>query len=107
MLDRREKNRHVRLGTAVRLNIGVLRTEKLFRSVDRRLLGDIRKLAAAVITLARIALGILVRKNSAHRLEHRLRDKILRSNKLKPIDLPPNFRINGIADQRISFRDRR
>jgi hypothetical protein len=34
-------------------------TEKLLRTVDRRLLDDIGKFAAAVISLARVALGIL------------------------------------------------
>ena len=75
----------------VRLHVGVLGAEDLLRAVDRRLLDNVRKFAPAVITLARIAFGILVRKNRAHRLKHGLGHKILRRDQLKPVRLPPNL----------------
>ena len=51
---------HVRLRAGVRLDVGVLGAEELLRALDRERLGDVDELAAAVVALARIALGVLV-----------------------------------------------
>ena len=58
------EQRHVHSGvgtrTRVRLHIDIGRSEQLLSPVNRQLLGDVDKLAAPVIALARIAFGILV-----------------------------------------------
>ncbi len=59
-LKHREVDRHVRLSTRVRLNVGILRTEELLGAVTGDVLDDIDLLAPPVVTLAGIALGILV-----------------------------------------------
>ena len=68
VLQRGEKNRHIRLRSRMRLNIRVFRPENLFRAVNRQLLDDISKLAAAIISFLRITFGVFVRKNRTHRL---------------------------------------
>ncbi len=61
----REVHRHVRLRAGVRLHVGVLGAEQRLRAVDRELLDDVHVLAAAVVALARIALGVLVREDAS------------------------------------------
>ncbi|SKF64881.1 Uncharacterised protein [Mycobacteroides abscessus subsp. bolletii] len=53
--------RRIRLRSGVRLHIRVRRAEQGLRPLDREPLGDINVLATAVVTPARIALGVLVR----------------------------------------------
>jgi hypothetical protein len=55
----------------VRLHVRVLGAEELLRAVDRELLDLVDDLAAAVVALAGIALGVLVRRHGADGLEHR------------------------------------
>ncbi len=54
------EHRLVGLRAGVRLDIGGIGAEQLFRPIDGQLLGHINMFAAAVIALARIALGVLV-----------------------------------------------
>ena len=49
-----------RLGTGVRLHVGVLRTEQPFGSLDGEALHDVHVFAAAVVAAAGGALGVLV-----------------------------------------------
>ena len=53
-----------------------------FGALDGQVLNNIGVLAAAVIALAGIPLGILVGKDTAHRLQHGFAHKILRGNQL-------------------------
>ena len=69
-LQQREVHRHVGLRAGVRLHVGVLGAEQLLRARDRERLGDVDELAAAVVALARIALGVLVGQHRAGRFEH-------------------------------------
>jgi hypothetical protein len=59
-LQHREKDRLIRLRPRMRLHVGVLGIEQLFDAIDREPFGNVDEFAAAVVTLARIALGILV-----------------------------------------------
>ena len=59
-LGQREHHRAVRLCARMRLDVGETATEQLFRAVDRELLDLVRRVAALIITLARIALGVFV-----------------------------------------------
>ena len=56
-----------------------------FSAVDRELLDLVHDLAAAVVPLARIALGVLVGERRAHRLEHRAADEVLARDQLEPV----------------------
>ena len=82
----------------MRLDISMFCPEDLLRTIDRSLLHDIGEFAAAVVTLARITLGVLIRKDRSHRLEDGFRDKIFRSNQLETVRLPRNF----VIDRRLN-----
>jgi hypothetical protein len=60
----------VGLRSGVRLDVSVGRSEQLLGSVDGELLGDIDELAAAIVTLAGVAFGVLVGENRSLCLEH-------------------------------------
>ena len=64
-LQQREIHRHVGLRARVRLHVGVLGAEQRLRAVDGQRFGDVDELAAAVVALARIAFGVLVRQHRA------------------------------------------
>ena len=59
---------HSQIGlcTAVRLHIGIFCTKQLTGTVDGQLLHFVHKLAAAVIAVAGITLGIFIGKHAAH-----------------------------------------
>ena len=65
-----------------------LAAEQLLGPLDRQRLGDVDELAAAVVALARIALGVLVGHDRALRLEHGARDDVLRGDQLDLVLLP-------------------
>ena len=58
-----EEDGHVRLRAGVRLHVDVLGAEELLGPFDGQPLDDIDELAAAVVALAGIALGVLVREH--------------------------------------------
>ena len=68
-----------------------LRAEQLLGALDRQRLGDVDELAAAVVALARIALGVLVGHHRALRLEHRPRDDVLGGDQLDLVLLAAEF----------------
>ena len=85
-LETAEVDRHVRLRPSVRLHVRVLGTEERLGPVDRELLDLVDHLAPAVIALARISLGVLVRGHASHGLEHARPGEVLRRDQL---DLRP------------------
>src|SRR5205085_10220034 len=87
-LQRREVDGHVGDGAGVRLHVRVLGAEELLRPVDRELLDLVDDLAAAVVALARIALGVLVRRHASDRLEHARPGEVLGGDQLDLAALP-------------------
>ena len=81
----------VRLRAGVRLHVGVLGAKERLRAVDGQLLDAIHEFAAAVVALARIALGVLVGEDRAHRFEHGFGNKIFRRNQLEASALAAPF----------------
>ena len=81
-LEEREVGRHVRLRPRVRLHVRVLGAEELLRAVDRQLLDLVDDLAAAVVALAGVALGVLVRRHGADGLEHARPGEVLGRDQL-------------------------
>ena len=59
-LEEGQEHRLVGLGTGVRLHVGTIGAEQFLGAIDGKLLDHVDVLAAAVVALARIALGILV-----------------------------------------------
>ena len=61
---------HVGLRARVRLDVDVVGAEELLGAVDRQGFGDVDELAPAVVPLARIPLGVLVRQDRAGGFEN-------------------------------------
>ena len=102
-LEQRQVDAHVRLRAGVRLHVDVLGAEQRLGARDRQRLDDVHELAAAVIALARIAFGVLVRQHRAGGFEHGAADEVLRRDQLEAVGLPPRFVGDGLR----RFRDRR
>ena len=73
----------------------MLGPKKLLRPVARQVLDNVSVLAATVVALARISLGILIREHRPHSFQHRLAHKIFGSNQFQPLMLASGFVING------------
>ncbi len=79
-LDKRKINRHVGLRTRVRLYVGVLRAEELFRPLNGQVFHLVHALAAAIVALAGITLGVFIGENRSHGRHNSRRDQILRGD---------------------------
>jgi hypothetical protein len=74
--------------------------------VDRQLFGDVDVFAAAVVALARIALGVLVGQHRALAFEHRDRHEVLRGDHLERALLALEFQCQHLGDLGIDLRQR-
>ncbi len=93
----------VRLRARVRLHVRVLGAEQVERALDREALGDVDVLAAAVVALARIALGVLVGEDRSLALEHRHRDEVLGRDHLERALLALELQREHLRDLRIDL----
>jgi len=66
----------------VGLDVGVFRAEQLRRAVDCQLLDLVGELAAAIVALAGIALGVLVRQGASLRVDDSLAGVVLTGDHL-------------------------
>ena len=66
-LQKGEVHGHIRLRARVRLNIGIDRAEELLGAIAGQVLGQVDDLAAAVVAVARVALGVLIGQNRSLR----------------------------------------
>ena len=82
----------------MRLDIGPLRIIDGLEPVDRELLNLIHHLATAVVALAGIALGVLVRADGTHRAEHVLGYVILGSYEFQAVLLPVGLLLDQLDD---------
>ena len=90
-LAQREVDGHVRLAARVGLDVGVLGAEQLARAPAGDVLHDVHVLAAAVIALAGVALGVLVGEIAAHGLHDRRRGEVLAGYQLNVVALAPQL----------------
>ena len=77
------------------LNVGVVGFEQCLRAINRKLLGDVNKFAAAVIALARITFRVFVGQHGALRFKHGGADVIFRSDEFDVIFLTLAFFLYG------------
>ena len=96
-----EEDGHVGLCAGMRLDVGVFRAEELLGAVDGELLDDIDVLAAAVVALARVAFGILIRQHAALRFHHGLGDDVLRGDELEFRALAIELEVEFFRDFRV------
>ena len=101
-LQQREEDRLVGLAARVGLDVGEARAEELAGPLDRQRLGHVDELAAAVVALARIALGVLVRHHRALRLEHGAADDVLRRDQLDLVALAAELAPDGGENLRVA-----
>ena len=104
-LEQREIDREVRLRASVGLHVRVLRAEELLGALDGDVFHLVDVLAAAVIPLGGVALGVLVGEHRAHRGEHRGADDVLRSDQLDVAALPGQLPSHRRADLGVGFGD--
>ena len=97
-LHQPEVHGHVRLRARVRLHVRVLGPEERLRPVDRELLDLVDDLAAAVVALAGVPLGVLVRRHRPDRLEHRGPGEVLRGDQLDLVALPLELGAEQLGD---------
>ena len=77
------------------------------RAIAREVLGDVHVLAAAVVALARQALGVLVGEPRALRLEHGGVDVVLARDQLDLVRLAMPLLLHRGPQLRVHVRDRR
>lgn len=92
----------VGIGAAMGLHVGMVGPEQPAGPVAGQVFHHVHALAAAVVPLAGVALGILVGEHRARCGQHRLADKVLRRDQL---DIAPLAVILG-PDGRAHLRDR-
>ena len=88
----------VSLRAGVGLDVGVLGAEQLARTLARDILGDIHGVAAAVVALAGIALGILVCEHGAHSRHNCGRNDVLAGDQLEIMLLALELQSHRVAD---------
>ena len=83
-LEQRLVHAHVGVGTGVRLDVGVLGAEQRLGPLDGQRLDVVDDGVAAVVALARVALGVLVRQHRPDGAQHRRRGEVLAGDQLQP-----------------------
>ncbi len=105
-LNQRMVDGAIGLRTRMRLHVGVVGTEQLFRPLDCQRFHIVDKLAAAVVTLAGIAFGVLVGQLAALRRHHQRTRVVLRGDQLDVFFLTLTLQCNGFGYFRIEGLDR-
>ena len=91
-------DRHVRLRARVGLDIGKACAEQLFCARNGDVLDHIHAFAAAVIALARIALGVLIGQHAAHGRHNGGGNDVFAGNQLQVAPLAIELCLHGVAD---------
>src|SRR6516164_5678230 len=102
-LHQRHEDFRIGGSAGMRLDIGETAPEQAARPLDRQPFGYVDILAAAVITLSRQALGILIGEHRALRLKHGAADDVLRRDKFDLVTLPAQFELDRFGNFRIAF----
>jgi hypothetical protein len=82
----------------MRLNIGMLGAEQRLDAIAGQRLNFVDEFAAAVITPAGIALGVLVREDGAGGFEDRGARVVFGGDQLQSLGLPPPLALDGLKD---------
>ena len=104
--EQRQEHGLVHLRAGVGLHVGEVGAEQLLGALDGERFGDVDVLAAAIVALAGIALGVLVGHDRALRLEHGAGDDVLGRDQLDLVLLAAEFLADGVGDLGIGFGQR-
>jgi hypothetical protein len=85
----------------VRLHVGEAAAEQPLGALDGQPLHLVHVLAAAVVAVARIALGVLVGEHAARRLQHGAGDDVLGGDQLDLVLLASELATDGAGDLRV------
>ena len=96
----------VGLRSRVRLHVNVFRAENFLAALARQVLHHVGELAAAIVALARIALGVLVGEDAGSGLEHGFGGEILAGDQLELRILPFHFMLDSIVNLRVDLGQR-
>jgi hypothetical protein len=96
VVQQRLVHAHVGVGAAVRLHVGVVGAEDALHPLDGQRLDVVDDGVAAVVALARVALGVLVGERAAHRTHDGRRGEVLAGDELQAGGLPFDFAIDEI-----------
>ena len=102
-VQKRKVDGQVGLCAGVGLHVGVLGTKQLAGAVDGDLLHLIHKLAAAVVAVAGVALGILVGQHTAHSCHHGGGNNVLAGDQLNVLALTAQLAVHGLAQFGVSL----
>ncbi len=91
----------VRLRAGMRLHVGVVRAEQLLAALARQVLDLVDDLAAAVVALAREALGVLVVEPGSERLEDGDRREVLGRDELERLLLAGQLLVHERRHRRV------
>ncbi len=95
------ERRQVGVGAAVRLHVGMPAAEHLPGPFDGQAFHLVVELAPAVVSRARISLGILVGQHRSRRFAHRGRDVVLAGDQLQRRLLPPLLAGDQLGNPRV------
>ena len=102
-LEARHEHGHIGLCAAVGLDVGILGAEEPFDAFAGEVLGEVDHLAAAVVTVTGIALGILVGEARAHGLHHLVADEVLAGNQFDTLLLALVLLLYNLKNFVVSF----
>jgi len=106
-LQQSKEHSLIGLAAGIRLHIGEFAIKQPAHALNSQCLGNIDKLAATIITPARIALGIFVGQDRTLRLKHSLRDDILGCYQFDLIALAVEFLVDRIENLGIDVGEAR
>ena len=98
-------DRHVRLGAAVGLHIGMIRAVEFAGPVPGQILHDVHILASAVIALSRVSFGIFVCQAGAHRGHDSRGNKVFAGDQLDMRPLSVQLQFNRFGHFRVRSAD--
>ncbi|MOA06780.1 hypothetical protein D3C78_1264410 [compost metagenome] len=82
----------------MRLNVGVVGAEQLLGAVDGQLLDHVDVLATTVVTLARVAFGVLVGQDRTLGFHDGWAGVVFRSDQLDMLFLAQSFLLHGFEE---------
>ena len=102
-LEACHEHSHVGLCARVGRHIGILGTENLFQALNGQILALVNALAATIITVTRITLGLLVGKAASHGLHNLVADEILTGNEFDTMLLAQMLALDDVKNRFVSF----
>ena len=106
-LQEAEEDGLVRLRAGARLHVGVLGAEQLLHPIERQPLDGVDLLAPAVVALARVPLGVLVRELGPLGRHHRRRGVVFGRDELDVLFLALVLALDGRPDLGVDAGDGR